>query len=96
MQILHDHCEDGIAYLTRRTKKCISMACANGDVAPFLGRNAFVRWAALQDAMFEDAGDYNKRKIWSKAHVSEELDMALRLMVCVFRVSVVPDFDGNT
>jgi hypothetical protein len=96
MQILHDHCEDGIAYLTRRTKKCISMACANGDVAPFLGRNAFVRWAALQDAMFEDAGDYNKRKIWSEAHVSEELDMALRLMVCVFRVSVAPDFDGNT
>lgn len=76
--------------------KCISMACANGDVAPFLGPNTFVRWAALQDAMFEDAGDHKKRKIWSEAHVSEEFDMALRLMVFVFRVSVAPDSDGHT
>jgi hypothetical protein len=96
MQILHDHFEDGIAYFTRRTNKCFSMACANGDVAPFLGRNAFVRWAALQDVMFEDARDNNKRKIWSEAHVSHEFDMGLRLMVCVFRLSVAPDSDGHT
>jgi hypothetical protein len=59
------------------------MACANGEVAPFVGHNAFLRWSALQDAIFEDAGDHNKRKIWSETTVSEDFDMALRLMVCV-------------
>ena len=32
--------------------------------------------------MFEDASDHNKRKIWSETYVSQEFDMALRLMVC--------------
>ena len=84
MQVVYDHFEDGIAYFTRRTNKCTSMACANGDVAPLLGHGTFVRWAALQDVMFEDASDHNKRKIWSETYVSQELDIALRLMVCVF------------
>ena len=83
MQIVYDYSENGIAYFTRRTNKCISMACANGDVAPLLGTNAFVRWAALQDVMFEDVMDHNKRKIWSEAYVSQEFDIALRLMVRV-------------
>ena len=84
MQVVHHSFENGIAYFTRRTNKCISLACANGEVAPFVGHNAFLRWSALQDVMFEDAGDNNKRKIWSDAGVLEDFEMALRLMVCVF------------
>ncbi|KAF5381647.1 hypothetical protein D9615_005482 [Tricholomella constricta] len=54
-------------------------ACANGEVAPFVGHNAFLRWRALQDAAFIDPAD-GKEKIWSETNVSEDFDMALRLM----------------
>ena len=82
MQVAHHYFENGIAHFTRRINKCISMACSNGEVAPFVGHNAFLRWAALQDAAFEDPA-VNKKLIWSETNVSEDFDMALRLMVCV-------------
>lgn len=81
MQVAHHYFENGIAHFTRRINKCISMACANGEVAPFVGHNAFLRWSALQDAAFNDPGDNNKKKIWSETNVSEDFDMALRLQV---------------
>ncbi|KAH9958463.1 glycosyl transferase family group 2-domain-containing protein [Russula dissimulans] len=81
MQVAHHYFENGIAHFTRRINKCISMACANGEVAPFVGHNAFLRWSALQDAAFEDAGDNNRKKIWSETNVSEDFDMALRLQL---------------
>jgi hypothetical protein len=81
MQVANHYFENGIAHFTRRINKCISMACANGEVAPFVGHNAFLRWSALQDAAFEDPGDDNKKKIWSETNVSEDFDMALRLQV---------------
>ncbi|KAI0294125.1 glycosyl transferase family group 2-domain-containing protein [Multifurca ochricompacta] len=81
MQVAHHYFENGIAHFTRRINKCISMACANGEVAPFVGHNAFLRWSALQDAAFEDPGDENKKKIWSETNVSEDFDMALRLQL---------------
>ncbi|KAE9390597.1 hypothetical protein BT96DRAFT_959739 [Gymnopus androsaceus JB14] len=48
-------------------------------VAPFVGHNAFLRWSAVQDASFVDPAD-GKVKQWSEAHVSEDFDMALRLI----------------
>jgi cellulose synthase/poly-beta-1,6-N-acetylglucosamine synthase-like glycosyltransferase len=42
MQVAHHYFENGLAYFTRRINKCISMACANGEVAPFVGHNAYV------------------------------------------------------
>jgi hypothetical protein len=83
MQVAHHYFENGIAHFTRRINKCISMACANGEVAPFVGHNAFLRWSALQDAAFNDPGDNDKKKIWSETNVSEDFDMALRLQVGV-------------
>jgi cellulose synthase/poly-beta-1,6-N-acetylglucosamine synthase-like glycosyltransferase len=80
MQVAHHYFENGIAYFTRRINKCISMACANGEVAPFVGHNAFLRWQALQDAAFVDPTD-GKQKIWSESNVSEDFDMALRLQL---------------
>ena len=80
MQVAHHYFENGIAYFTRRINKCISMACANGEVAPFVGHNAFLRWQALQDAAFVDPAD-DKQKIWSESNVSEDFDMALRLQL---------------
>ena len=57
-----------------------NVACANGEVAPFMGHNAFLRWRAIQDAAFVDPAD-GKEKIWSESNVSEDFDMALRLML---------------
>ncbi|KAJ7058150.1 glycosyl transferase family group 2-domain-containing protein [Mycena amicta] len=80
MQVAHHYFENGIAYFTRRINRTISMACANGEVAPFMGHNAFLRWKALQDAAFIDPAD-GKEKIWSETNVSEDFDMALRLLL---------------
>ncbi len=92
MQVAHHYFENGIAYFTRRINRCISMACANGEVAPFVGHNAFLRWRALQDAAFIDkhdlqtrrrikAGEAAEEQIWSESNVSEDFDMALRLLL---------------
>jgi len=80
MQLAHHYFENGIAFFTRRINKCISMGCANGEVAPFVGHNAFLRWSAIQDASFVDPDD-GIRKIWSESNVSEDFDMALRLQL---------------
>lgn len=80
MQVAHHYFENGIAHFTRRINKCISLGCANGEVAPFVGHNAFLRWAALQDAAFVDPAD-GVKKIWSESNVSEDFDMALRLQL---------------
>jgi cellulose synthase/poly-beta-1,6-N-acetylglucosamine synthase-like glycosyltransferase len=92
-QVAHHYFENGIAYFTRRINRCISMseflllsithsylplACANGEVAPFMGHNAFLRWKAMQDAAFVDPAD-GKQKMWSESNVSEDFDMSMRL-----------------
>ncbi|KAI0055571.1 hypothetical protein BV25DRAFT_1833092 [Artomyces pyxidatus] len=79
MQVAHHYFENGIAYFTRRINRSISLTCANGEVAPFVGHNAFMRWRALQDASF--LGPDGQEKIWSESHVSEDFDMALRLQL---------------
>ncbi|KAJ2912856.1 hypothetical protein MD484_g7548, partial [Candolleomyces efflorescens] len=80
MQVANHYFENGIAYFTRRINKCISMGCANGEVAPFVGHNAFLRWSALQEAAFVDPDD-GVTKVWSESNVSEDFDMALRLQL---------------
>jgi len=39
-----------------------------------------LRWKAIQDAVFVDPAD-GKEKIWSESNVSEDFDMALRLIL---------------
>ncbi|KAJ7651191.1 glycosyl transferase family group 2-domain-containing protein [Roridomyces roridus] len=80
MQVAHHYFENGITHFTRRINKCISYGCANGEVAPFVGHNAFLRWSAVQDAAFIDTED-GKRKQWSESNVSEDFDLALRLLL---------------
>ncbi|KAJ3488592.1 hypothetical protein NLI96_g2716 [Meripilus lineatus] len=85
MQVAHHYFENGIAHFTRRINKAISLGCANGEVAPFVGHNAFLRWPALQDAAFIDPAD-GVKKIWSESNVSEDFDMALRLQLKGFSI----------
>lgn len=69
-----------IAFFTRLVNFAISFTVANGDVAPFMGHNAILRWSAMQEAAFVDTED-GVRKYWSESHVSEDFDMALRLLM---------------
>lgn len=57
----------------------IRYGTANGDVAPFVGHNAILRWSAVQQVSYFDEDGYEK--FWSESHVSEDFDMSLRLQV---------------
>ena len=50
---------------------------SNGDVAPFVGHNAIIRWQAMQDIAYYD--EDLVVKFWSESSVSEDFDMSLRL-----------------
>jgi Glycosyl transferase family group 2 len=70
--------EKGITFFTNLVYTAIQFAVANGDVAPFVGHNAFLRWSAVQDIAYL-AEDGVTEKYWSECTVSEDFDMALRL-----------------
>ena len=69
--------ENGITFFTNLIYTAITYAVACGDVAPFVGHNAMLRWSAVQDVAFK--GEDGVEKYWSEATVSEDFDMALRL-----------------
>ena len=75
--------EMGITFFTNLIYTAIRFAVANGDVAPFVGHNAVLRWAALQDISYETDG---VEKFWSESTVSEDFDMALRLQTAGYLV----------
>ena len=69
--------EKGITFFTNLVYTAIEFAVANGDVAPFVGHNAILRWSAVQDIAYK--GEDGSEKYWSESTVSEDFDMALRL-----------------
>ncbi|KAJ6492434.1 glycosyl transferase family group 2-domain-containing protein [Mycena vitilis] len=94
MQVANHYFENGITHFTRRINRCISYGCANGEVAPFVGHNAFLRWSAVQDAAFDDPDD-GKRKQWSESNVSEDFDLALRLLLGGYTLRWATYSDGG-
>jgi len=92
MQVAHHYFENGITHFTRRINKCISLGCANGEVAPFVGHNAFLRWSAVQDVSFIEDGVL---KQWSEANVSEDFNMALRLLLKGYTLRWATYSDGG-
>jgi membrane glycosyltransferase len=70
--------ERGITFFTNLIYTQIRYAVANGDVAPFVGHNAMLRWTAVQEIAYDCPLD-GREKYWSEATVSEDFDMALRL-----------------
>lgn len=75
--------EMGITFFTNLIYTAIRFAVANGDVAPFVGHNAILRWSAIQDISYQENG---VEKFWSEATVSEDFDMALRLQTAGYLV----------
>jgi hypothetical protein len=77
MNVTSSFFENGITFFTNLIYTAIRFAVANGDVAPFVGHNAILRWKAVQDISYTD--DDGTEKFWSETTVSEDFDMALRL-----------------
>lgn len=79
MQVTDSFFENGITFFTNLIYSAIRYAIANGDVSPFVGHNAVLRWSAVQCVSFTDEDGYEK--YWSESTVSEDFDMSLRLQV---------------
>ncbi|MCJ1293229.1 hypothetical protein MMC34_004783 [Xylographa carneopallida] len=77
MQVVHNYFENGITFFTNLIYTAIRYTVSNGDVAPFVGHNAILRWSAIQQVSYQDEDGYDK--FWSESHVSEDFDMSLRL-----------------
>lgn len=77
MNITDSFFEKAITFFTNLVYTQIKFAVSNGDVAPFVGHNAVLRWAAVQSIVYED--EDMREKFWSESTVSEDFDMALRL-----------------
>jgi len=75
MQVVHTYFENGITFFTNLIYTAIKYTVANGDVAPFVGHNAILRWSAIQQVSYVDEDGYEK--FWSESHVSEDFDMSL-------------------
>ena len=77
MQVVNTYFENGITFFTNLIYTAIRYTVSNGDVAPFVGHNAILRWSAVQQVSYVDEDNYEK--FWSESHVSEDFDMSLRL-----------------
>ncbi len=77
MNVTDSFFERGITFFTNLIYTAIQYAVANGDVAPFVGHNAILRWSAVQNIAY--TADDGTEKYWSESTVSEDFDMALRL-----------------
>lgn len=78
MNVTESFFERAVTWFTQLIYTSIKFAVANGDIPPFVGHNAILRWSAIQDAgSYTDEDGYEK--FWSESHVSEDFDMALRL-----------------
>ncbi|EWZ30356.1 hypothetical protein FOZG_15845 [Fusarium oxysporum Fo47] len=96
MNVTTSYFESGITFFTNLIYTAIAYAVANGDVSPFVGHNAFIRWSALQEVGSQDDGiicnekDPNAttpyEKFWSESHVSEDFDVSLRLQTLGYHI----------
>ncbi|OOQ81930.1 hypothetical protein PEBR_40995 [Penicillium brasilianum] len=94
MQVVHNMFENGITYFTDVVYTAIKYGVGSGDVSPFVGHNAFLRWKAIQSIQFVDPSD-GQTKWWSDAHVSEDFDISLRLQMQGMTVRLATYHNGG-
>ncbi|PWN23478.1 hypothetical protein BCV69DRAFT_243467 [Microstroma glucosiphilum] len=76
----NNYFERGIGFFTRNVNFSISYCVANGDTAPFMGHNAFLRWSAMQEVAAPDP-DTGVKTIWAEWTVSEDFEISMRLLM---------------
>lgn len=91
-QVVNNFWEDCMAHFTRFVTSAMMWACANGDVAPFVGHNAFLRWSALQECSWEEDGQF---MVWSEKHVSEDFELSLQLQTIGYTVRMASYNNGD-
>ena len=84
LNITNSFFENGISFFTSLVYMTISYIVACGDIPPFVGHNALLRWSAIQEVAFEEStptveGPKYTEMHWSENTVSEDFEMALRL-----------------
>jgi len=77
MNITKNAFENGITYFTNLVYTSIKFAVGSGDLAPFVGHNAFLRWKAIQSIAFQEDG---RTKFWSEKSVPELSHAMLELL----------------
>jgi hypothetical protein len=92
LQVTNNVFENGITYFTNLVYPSIQFAVGNGDCAPFVGHNTFIRWKAIQSISWEEDG---MTKFWSDNHVSEDFDVSLRLQMNHFVVRLATYHNGG-
>lgn len=85
MNVTDTFFERGITFFTNLIYTAIKWAVASGDVAPFVGHNAILRWEAQQFLGYDCPLD-GREKFWAENTVSEDFDMALRLQTAGYLV----------
>ena len=92
--------ENGISFFTCLVYTAISYVVSCGDICPFVGHNALLRWSAVQEVAFQEMsqtpdGDRSAEKYWSENTVSEDFDLALRLQTVgyIIRLAVYKGTD---
>jgi hypothetical protein len=80
MQVVGDYFENAITFFTNLVYTAIRFSVGSGEVGPFVGHNAFLRWEAVQSVGNPPEED-GYVAFWSESHVSEDFDIALRLQV---------------
>ncbi|RNJ57516.1 hypothetical protein D7B24_005864 [Verticillium nonalfalfae] len=86
MNVSDSFFEKGVTWFTNLIYTSITFAVAMGDIPPFVGHNAIMRWSALQDAASYICEHDKCEKFWSESHVSEDFDMALRLQTSGYQL----------
>ena len=92
MNVTTSFFEMGITFFTNLVYTAIRYAVSNGDVAPFVGHNAILRWSAIQDTSYHLEGE---EKYWAENTVSEDFDMALRLQAAGYIIRFNTIFGGG-
>ena len=92
MNVTTSFFEMGITFFTNLVYTAIRYAVSNGDVAPFVGHNAILRWSAIQDISYHLEGE---EKYWAENTVSEDFDMALRLQAAGYIIRFNTIFGGG-
>lgn len=85
MQVVHNYWENMITFFTDLVYHSIRLATASGDVAAFVGHNAFLRWTAIQEAATLREED-NFTVFWSESHVSEDFELSLKMHALGYHV----------
>jgi hypothetical protein len=58
LQVAHDYFENSITFFTNLIYSAIRFSVGSGEVAPFVGHNAFLRWQGMITPDIRKSGDF--------------------------------------